>query len=168
MKKVAAIFLVCLYLVSFSGLALAADCKSTGLNNASINESEVCLGSNDHSGNSQQHPLQHFCKVIEVHKEVLASQFNSNLLYFPLPNISTVILLIARPCTVEHIGKPLLPGLNKIFLRNLRILIWYLSFFWVLVLNRVPSPLYKLQVGCSVTATNDYSLPLKILYEAFI
>ncbi len=74
MKKVLSIFLLILYTASFSGMIWPSDCKQGAVN---INISEeiylTCNKNKGHANDNASHPLNQFCKLIEVHKEILVA-----------------------------------------------------------------------------------------------
>lgn len=84
MKRIVAILLLILYLFSFSGMVMGKDCQANALHFDSIEELNLlCNKYTGHSTNTAGHPLEQFCKVIEVHKEVLVAHSQQSFAHFP-------------------------------------------------------------------------------------
>lgn len=72
MKKLVALLLVLLYVASFSGMLWAEDCKAgEALKVTPFDIDQPCSAVTGHSTQADGHPLLQFCKLVEVHKQVL-------------------------------------------------------------------------------------------------
>lgn len=118
MKKLVALFLVILYSASFSGMLWAKDCKASEALKGTPHEiDQTCTAAEGHSTRNESHPLLQFCKLVEVHKEVIVAKKNQTITPLSKPVESTYHTLCAlhtRQVMATTLTPKFLPG--KLFL----------------------------------------------------
>ena len=118
MKKLVALFLLILYSSSFSGMLWAKDCKASEALKVTPHETDqTCTAAEGHSTRNESHPLLQFCKLVEVHKEVIVTNQSQTITPLSKPVENTYHILCAlhtRQVMATTLTPKFLPG--KLFL----------------------------------------------------
>lgn len=119
MKKAVTIFLTILYLSSFSGVLLAMDCRVHQPLTTHAADAVIGCTATAHSQDNEGHPLLQFCKLVEVHQEILVTASVKKFHSTPGTLVSTNhILFSVPPLCHKPVRQSILNVPGKLFINH--------------------------------------------------